>query len=129
MQEPTILLIEDDPQVQSLMRYSLEREGYLVNATFSGEEGLELLRETTPSLILLDNKLPGMDGFATCQRIRELFDIPVIMVTAMNEVDEKILGYEVGADLYITKPFSPLELLAHVKSVLRRYTDDNDSST
>ena len=108
------------------MQYSLEREGYQVAAGSSGEEGLELLRETTPSLILLDNKLPGIDGYLTCQRIRQLFDIPIIMVTSMDQIDEKILGYEVGADLYITKPFSLLELLAHVKSVIRRYTGDDD---
>jgi DNA-binding response OmpR family regulator len=105
------------------MRLCLEQAGYQVESAYSGEEALAVLRRMTPSVVLLDNKLPGIDGFTTCQQIRELFDIPIIMVTAMDQPDERYLGIQVGADAYLSKPFLPSELVARVNAVLRRYHD------
>ena len=122
-----ILLVEDDPQIHRLMRSYLEQAGYRVESAYSGEEALEILRYMTPSVALLDVKLPGMDGFTTCQRIRELFDFPIIMVTAIDQPDEMVMGFLVGADMYLSKPFLPSELVARIKSILRRYNDwEND---
>jgi DNA-binding response OmpR family regulator len=118
-----VLLVEDDPEVHRLMRICLEQAGYQVKSAYSGEDALEILRSTTPSVILLDNQLPGMDGFRTCRQIRELFDLPIIMVTVMDQTDEKLLGLEVGADMYLSKPFLPDELVARVGAAWRRYYD------
>ena len=118
-----VLLVEDNPEVHRLMRICLEQAGYRVESAYSGEEALEILRYTTPSLLLLDNILPGMDGFTTCQQIRELFDFPIIMVTVMDQPDEKFLGFQLGADMYLSKPFLPAELVARVGAAWRRYTD------
>jgi len=118
-----VLLVEDDPEVHCLMRICLEQAGYQVESAYSGEEALEILRYTTPSVILLDNLLPGMDGFTTCQQIRGLFDLPIIMVTVMDQPDEKFLGLQLGADMYLPKPFLPAELVARVGAAWRRYND------
>ena len=98
----------------------LEKEGYAVSTAISGEATLEMLTEMSPSLIILDVGLPGMDGFATCQRIREFSQIPIILVTARDFDDDKVHGLEIGADDYVTKPFSPGELAARVRAALRR---------
>jgi len=118
-----VLLVEDDTEVHCLMRICLEQAGYQVQSAYSGEDALEILRHTTPSVILLDNLLPGMDGFTACQQIRELFDLPIIMVTVMDHPDEKFLGLQLGADMYLSKPFLPAELVARVNAALRRYND------
>lgn len=118
-----VLLVEDNPDVHHLMRICLEQAGYRVESAYSGEEALEILRYTTPSLLLLDNMLPGMDGFTTCRQIRELFDFPIIMVTVMDQPDEKSLGLQLGADMYLSKPFLPDELIARVRAAWRRYQD------
>lgn len=116
----SILVVEDDPQILRLIQFVLTREGFAVTVTGSGEEALEVLRSNVPSLILLDNKLPGIDGFTTCQQIRQFSQVPIIMVTVMDELHDKMHGIEIGADFYITKPFLPSELVARVKAVLRR---------
>jgi DNA-binding response OmpR family regulator len=116
----SILIVEDDPQIRRLLHFVLDKEGYEVIIAMSGEEALEILRDTAPSLILLDNRLPGIDGFTTCQRIRAFSQVPIIMVTVMDELSDKMHGIEIGADVYITKPFLPTELVARVKAVLRR---------
>lgn len=118
-----VLLVEDDPEVHCFMRICLEQAGYRVESAYSGEDALEILRHTTPSVILLDNLLPGMDGFTTCQQIRGLFDLPIIMVTVMDQPDEKFLGLQLGADMYLSKPFLPAELIARVNAAWRRYND------
>ena len=118
----SILIVEDDPQILRLLQFVLGKEGFDVTITESGEEALEALNESIPSLVLLDNRLPGMDGFTTCQHIREFSQVPIIMVTVMDDLHDKMHGIELGADFYITKPFLPSELVARVKAVSRRAT-------
>ena len=114
-----ILVVEDDDRISRLERFVLEQVGYRVACAGTGEEALEMLPNTTPSLVLLDVTLPQMDGFTTCQKIRESSEVPIIMVTAMDRDEDKVRGLEMGADDYITKPLSTHELASRVKSVLR----------
>jgi DNA-binding response OmpR family regulator len=120
--QASILVVEDDPQILRLLQFVLGKEGYDVTVTRTGEEALEILKEMVPSLILLDNKLPGIDGFTTCKYIREFSQVPIIMVTVLGELQDKMHGIETGADFYLTKPFLPNELVARVKAILRRST-------
>ena len=120
--QTSILAVEDDPQILKLIQLVLGKEGYDVRSAGSGEEALDFLKDNCPALVLLDNRLPGMDGFTTCHHIREFSEVPIIMVTAMDQLDDRILGIEIGADCYVTKPFLPNELVARVKAVLRRST-------
>ena len=115
-----VLIVEDDERISRLERFVLEQVGYRVTCAGTGEEALEILPNTTPSLVLLDAMLPQMDGFTTCRKIRECSQVPIIMVTAMDRDIDKVRGLEMGADDYITKPFSTHELASRVKSVLRR---------
>jgi DNA-binding response OmpR family regulator len=118
-----ITLIEDEPDIQEIIAYNLKREGYQVSAALNGEEGLDLIERKKPDLILLDLMLPGIDGLEVCRRLRsrpETQDIPIIMVSAKGEETDVVLGLGLGADDYIAKPFSPKELIARVKAVLRR---------
>lgn len=120
---PTVLVVEDEPALLALLRYNLESEGYRVLEAKNGEEGLTLIRETKPDLVLLDWMLPFLSGIEVCRQMRRLPDlksIAVIMLTAKSEEADKLRGLEVGADDYVTKPFSPSELMARVKAVLRR---------
>lgn len=119
-EQTSILVVEDDPQILRLLQFVLTKEGYLVAVAGTGEDALEILQDSTPALVLLDNKLPGIDGFTTCQRIREFSEVPIIMVTVMDELHNKMHGIEIGADFYITKPFLPSELVARVRAILRR---------
>ena len=116
----SVLVVEDDPQVLLLLGATLDTEGYTVLACGTGEEALVSVSETHPSLVVLDIGLPGLDGFATCLGIRELSEVPIVMVTGRAAPEDKIRGLQVGADAYITKPFRPGELMARVKAVLRR---------
>jgi two-component system phosphate regulon response regulator PhoB len=118
-----ILLIEDETALVELIRYNLEKEGFRVSAANDGEEGLSLLRENKPDLLVLDWMLPHVSGIEICRQIRrktELRDLPVIMLTARGEEADRISGHEVGADDYVIKPFSPSELVARIRAVLRR---------
>ncbi len=115
-----ILVVDDDERTSRLERFVLEEEGYSVACAGSGEEALEMLAKAPASLVLLDIRLPKMDGFATCQKIRENSQVPIIMLTGEGRDEEKIRGLEMGADDYITKPFSVNELTARVRAVLRR---------
>ncbi|MDA0735433.1 MAG: response regulator transcription factor [Chloroflexi bacterium] len=115
-----VLVVEDDPRILRLEQMVLEKEGYTVLTSLTAEEALETLAEISPSLIVLDVGLPGMDGFAACYQIREVSQVPIIMVTGRDFNEDKIKGLEIGADDYITKPFSPNELAARVKAALRR---------
>jgi two-component system KDP operon response regulator KdpE len=116
-----ILVVEDEPQLVRLIRAVLEATGYTVTTVPEGERAIRQVALETPDLVLLDLLLPGtLDGFEVCRRIREFSMVPVIMVTARAREDEKLRGFEVGADDYITKPFSAKELLARVQAVLRR---------
>ncbi len=116
----TILLREDEQDIADLLALFFEREGFRMLHATSGEEGLERLRERGPRVVLLDVGLPGIDGFEVCRRIRLVSEVPIIMLTARDSEVDKIVGLELGADDYVAKPFSPRELVARVKAVLRR---------
>jgi DNA-binding response OmpR family regulator len=115
-----ILIIEDDRNIGHLVQTYLERDGYRVVWVRNGEDGLAELERQHPGLVVLDVGLPGIDGFEVCRRIRGLGETPVIMLTARDEEVDRVLGLELGADDYVPKPFSPRELVARVKAVLRR---------
>jgi two-component system phosphate regulon response regulator PhoB len=118
-----ILLIEDEPDILEVIQYNLEREGHKVVACRNGEQGLSRIRTDNPDLVILDLMLPGMDGVEVCRQVKAdpiTRAIPVIMVTAKSEESDVVLGLGIGADDYISKPFSPRELVARVKVVLRR---------
>ncbi|MCZ6456033.1 MAG: response regulator transcription factor [Actinobacteria bacterium] len=116
----SVLLVEDDDAIADMLRGFFERDGYRFLHALTGEEAMERLRIRPVSAILLDINLPGIDGIETCRRIREFSQTPVIMLTARDTEVDKVLGLEMGADDYVTKPFSPRELMARVKAVLRR---------
>jgi two-component system response regulator VicR len=119
--EKTVLVVEDEKNIVDILSFNLTREGYTVLEAYDGEAGLQLALEQNPDLILLDLMLPKMDGFDVCRTLRAKGSaIPVIMLTAREEETDKVLGLELGADDYITKPFSMRELLARVKANIRR---------
>ncbi len=118
----TILVVDDEPNIQELVRLYLEKDGFRVELAGSGREALDKLKSSTPALVILDIMLPDMDGFEVCRRIRKENDVPVLMLTARKEDIDKILGLELGADDYLTKPFNPREMVARVKAILRRYS-------
>ena len=118
-----VLIVEDESSLVELIRYNLEKEGFRVTAANDGEEGLALLAEDRPDLLVLDWMLPHVSGIEICRQIRrsgELRDLPVIMLTARGEEADRVRGLEVGADDYVIKPFSPSELVARIRAVLRR---------
>src|SRR5205823_3267495 len=116
----TILLVEDEPSVGELVRGYLGRDGYRVLWVRSGEEGLAELERHPVRIVILDIGLPGMDGFEVCRAIRGRSQVPILMLTARDEEPDRVVGLEVGADDYVTKPFSPRELAARIKAILRR---------
>ncbi len=123
MAKPKILVIEDESDLLEVIQYNLEREGHKVIACRNGEQGLSRIRTDNPDLVILDLMLPGLDGVEVCRRVKAdpvTRAIPIIMVTAKSEESDIVLGLGIGADDYITKPFSPKELVARVKVVLRR---------
>ena len=120
MSDATVLVVEDEENILEALRYSLEREGYAVHTAVDGEEGLNLARSTAPDLVILDVMLPKMDGFEICRILRAETDVPIIMLTARGEEVDRIVGLELGADDYVTKPFSPRELNVRVRNMLRR---------
>lgn len=115
-----VLIVEDEPALVESIRFTLESEGYEVLTASTGVEGLRQAREGNPSLVLLDLMLPGISGLDICRQIRQESDVPIVMVTAKDGEADKVLGLELGADDYITKPFSTRELLARVRAHLRR---------
>jgi len=118
-----IVVIEDEPDIGEVIEHNLKREGYRVSRTADGEAGWDLIRQKAPDLVLLDLMLPGLDGIELCRRLKAdpvTSEIAVIMVTAKGEESDVVLGLGVGADDYVCKPFSPKELLARVRAVLRR---------
>ena len=123
MSNETVLIIEDDEDIQELLRYNLDREGYTLLCESHGKEGLKTAQGKIPQLILLDLMLPGLDGLSICKQLkadRSTKHIPIIMLSAKGEESDIVIGLEMGADDYITKPFSPRVLLAHIRAVLRR---------
>ena len=115
-----ILVVDDETPIVEILKYNLTKSGYRVIAAYDGEEGYQLALSEKPDLILLDVMLPKMEGFEVCRKVREKLSTPIIMLTARDEEVDKVLGLELGADDYITKPFSVRELLARVKANLRR---------
>lgn len=121
-----ILVVDDEKEIADLLEVYLKNEGYEVFKFYSGKEALSCIENTALDLAILDVMLPDIDGFRICQKIRESFFFPVIMLTAKVEDGDKIMGLTIGADDYITKPFNPLEVVARVKTQLRRYTSYNN---
>ncbi len=115
-----VLVVDDEERMVRFIRLNLEHDGFLVTEAFNGRQALQRLRDETPDLVLLDVMMPDMDGFEVLQMIREISNVPVIMLTAKGEENDRVRGLELGADDYVTKPFSPRELTSRIKAVLRR---------
>ncbi len=120
MSKVQVLVVDDEPRYLKLIRYNLEAANYEVTTAADGEEALELVANNSPDLVILDIRLPGMDGYDVCAKIREFSSVPIIMLTAKGEESEKVRGLRLGADDYVTKPFSADELMARVEALLRR---------
>lgn len=123
MKKKKIIVVEDEPDLVDVVTYNLEREGYSVRASKRGDEGLNLIRSEVPDLVLLDLMLPGMDGLSICRQMKSdssMREIPIIIASAKGEESDVVIGLEMGADDYLAKPFSPRELLARIRAVLRR---------
>lgn len=120
MTEIKVLMVDDEKRMVDLVKLYLEKEGYTVDEAYDGQQALDMINKTKYNLIILDLMLPVVDGWTVCKEIRKKYDIPVIMLTARGEEFDKVLGFELGADDYVVKPFSPRELTARVKALLRR---------
>ncbi len=129
MHAGVILLVEDEQAVQEVARLYLEKDGFRVVSAVDGEEALEQVRSANPDLVILDIMLPKKDGWTVCREIRRHLSVPIIMLSAKGEEYDRVLGLELGADDYVTKPFSPRELVARVKAVLRRSSAAGTNST
>ncbi|MCI8633360.1 MAG: response regulator transcription factor [Lachnospiraceae bacterium] len=121
MDEKRILIVEDEKPISSILQYGFSKEGFDVRCAFTGSEALSIAREFLPQVVLLDWMLPDISGVDICRMITETLNIPIIMLTAKGTVDDKLYGLEAGADDYITKPFDLREVIARVKTVLRRF--------
>lgn len=115
-----ILIVDDEKPISDIIKFNLSKEGYEIDTAFDGDEALKKVYQFQPDLVLLDVMLPKLDGFQVCRKIRESFNMPIIMLTAKEEEVDKVLGFELGADDYITKPFGMRELIARVKANIRR---------
>jgi DNA-binding response OmpR family regulator len=115
-----VLVVDDEKTIVKGLKFSLEKEGYEVSVAYDGEEAIKIFQDEKHDLIVLDLMLPGVDGLEVCRRLRKVSDVPIVMLTARTEDIDKILGLEMGADDYITKPFNPRELAARIKAILRR---------
>ncbi len=122
MSKGTVLVVDDDQHVVELVKLYLEKEGYRVTAASSGVTAMAQMKSNPPDLVVLDVMLPDVDGWEVCRQVRRSNDVPIIMLSARDQDIDKIVGLEIGADDYLTKPFEPRELMARVKAVLRRYT-------
>ncbi len=123
-----VLVVEDEKPIAEILKYHLERSGYVVNIAFNGEDALERVARDNPDLILLDIMLPKIDGLTVCRQIRAHSTVPILMLTAKHEETDKVQGLEFGADDYVTKPFSPREVVARVRALLRRTHAGNNGS-
>ena len=127
--EKKILVVDDEKPIADILQFNLKKEGYTVYCAYDGDQAVEMVDEVKPDLILLDIMLPSRDGMEVCREVRKKYDMPIIMLTAKDSEIDKVLGLELGADDYVTKPFSTRELLARVKANLRRQqTIDNTDS-
>ena len=120
MENTRVLIVDDDPNINQLIKLYLEKEGFETETATRGDDALNLFKKNPPHIVLLDLMLPGMDGWQVCREIRKISTIPIIMLTAKDETFDKVLGLELGADDYMTKPFDPKELIARIKAVIRR---------
>lgn len=125
MSKETILIVDDEKEIRNLIAIYLKNEGYDVLEASDGEEGLSLLKKHKVHLIVLDIMMPNVDGIEMCMKVREIAEMPIIMLSAKSQDMDKIVGLTLGADDYVTKPFNPLELIARIKSQLRRYIKMN----
>lgn len=124
----SVLVVDDEEPIANILKFALEREGYTVHLAFDGAEAVQTTRDKAPDLVLLDVMLPEKDGFEVCREIRLFSNVPIIMLTARESEVDKVLGLELGADDYVTKPFSTRELLARVKANLRRLALEREQS-
>ncbi|CAD2072365.1 response regulator YycF [Phocicoccus pinnipedialis] len=122
-----IVVVDDEKPIADILQFNLEKEGYDVLTANDGDEALELILKEVPDLVLLDIMLPGKDGMEICREVRKVYDMPIIMLTAKDDEIDKVLGLELGADDYVTKPFSTRELIARVKANLRRKAPVEDT--
>ena len=127
-EKKTILIVDDEKRIVDILMYNLQKEGYLTLEANDGEEAIEIAMEKKPDLILLDIMLPKVDGLTVCKRLRHTLNVPILILSAKDEEIDKILGLELGADDYITKPFSVRELMARVKANLRKAEVSNQTS-
>jgi two-component system, OmpR family, response regulator VicR len=132
--DKTILVVDDEKPIADILQFNLIKEGYKVICAYDGDEALEKVEEIQPDLMLLDIMLPKRDGIEVCREVRKKYDIPIIMLTAKDSEIDKVLGLELGADDYVTKPFSTRELIARVKANMRRHqsttaTDEQEESS
>ncbi len=124
-----ILVVDDEPHIVELVRYNLVQEGFEVAVAYDGHDALQKARETTPDLIILDLMLPYVDGREVCRHLRRESPVPILMLTAKDGEQDRVLGLELGADDYVTKPFSPRELVARVRAILRRTGRDKERAS
>lgn len=129
MDKQKILVVDDEKPIADILKFGLEKEGFDVVCAYDGNQAVELVKEHVPALILLDIMLPYMDGMEVCREVRKTYDMPIIMLTAKDSEIDKVLGLELGADDYVTKPFSTRELVARVKANLRRKQKTEDPET
>lgn len=125
--QPKILIVDDEPLYIQLVKVNLEAEGYQVNSAHDGEEALKSIEEEMPALIILDLMMPVLDGITTTARIRQFSDVPIIILTALGEEQDRVRGLNIGADDYMVKPFSANELVARVRAVMRRTTGSTET--
>lgn len=126
---PMVLIVEDDPKTSNLLKVYLEREGFQTRAASDGAQALEIAQRHAPALVVLDLMIPKLDGLEVCRRIRQTSDVPILMLTARVEEVDKLVGLSIGADDYVTKPFSPREVVARVKAILRRVVSKTSTPT
>ncbi|WP_134683613.1 response regulator YycF [Brevibacillus migulae] len=122
-----LLVVDDERPIADILKFTFEKEGHQVICAYDGEEAIELVKQEKPDLILLDVMLPGKDGMEVCRIVRQTIDVPIIMLTAKDSEVDKVLGLELGADDYVTKPYSARELIARVRAQLRRQKPRNEA--
>lgn len=121
MSRITILVVDDDPHIRELVSLFLQKEGYRILEAEDGVDALRIMEQDRADLVILDIMMPNMDGWELCRELRELYDLPLLMLTAKGETSQKVKGFNLGTDDYVVKPFDPLELLVRVKALLKRY--------
>lgn len=127
MMDKKILVVDDEKPIADILEFNLKKEGYEVHVAYDGDDAVELIYDIQPDIVLLDIMLPGRDGMEVCREVRKKYDMPIIMLTAKDSEIDKVLGLELGADDYVTKPFSTRELIARVKANLRRHYSQTQS--